>query len=88
MATGAPATDIKWYDKIGWPVILGFAATVIVGGAGIALGLDAAQMAGLETTVVTVFSFIARQKVTPWRPDKYADWSAEDLATNAEEPVE
>ena len=85
-----PATDQSVFDRIGWPVIWGFIATVLTGAITLAFGLDPAASATIEGFIIMAASFAARQKVTPWKPDQMADWSAEQLKAEAETvgPVE
>jgi hypothetical protein len=80
----APSTGQKWYDRIGWPVILGGVNSALVLAASFGLEVSAEQIAGINTVTALLFSLYARQKVTPWKPDKFGDWSAEKLAAEAE----
>lgn len=80
----APSTERKWYDRIGWPVIMGGINSALVLAASFGLDLSTEQIASINGVTALIFSLLARQKVTPWRADKYGDHSAAELAAMAE----
>jgi hypothetical protein len=84
MATGAPATDRSFVDKIGWPFLPAVAGSAISVAVAFGLDLSALQVAELNTFVAALLGWVARQRVTPWKADVFADWAAEKLAGEAE----
>lgn len=84
MATGAPATDRSFLDKISWPFLTAAVGSLVTLAASFGLEVSAEQLAAINLFVASAASLIARQKVTPWKPDAADGWSAETLAASAE----
>lgn len=82
---GAPATGAKTIFGREPAVILGALNALLAVAAGFGIGLTGEQVALVSGAATALVALYVRHKVTPWRPDKYADWAAEKLAAAAEE---